>query len=130
MGEGRELLYVGKAVSIRRRLLDHARATDAGTRHEHMVSRTQGAGWVECPDEDEARCLEADLLVALTPPYNAALDDPTARLLRNLTSPDVPACRRRALEQDLEAAERFYPAVLGRRTARSIHMRSLRRARP
>ena len=60
-----ELLYVGKALSLRRRLRDHARN---GTR-----ARVHEVRWVECADEAEALCLEADLIVALSPPHNATM---------------------------------------------------------
>jgi hypothetical protein len=61
------LLYIGKARSLRRRLADHAR-TPSG-----RASRVRDVRWVECADEAQALCLEADLVVALSPPFNAMM---------------------------------------------------------
>jgi hypothetical protein len=65
LGSRGDLLYIGKARSVRRRLADHARN---GTR-----ARVRDVRWADCADEAEALCLEADLVVALSPPYNATM---------------------------------------------------------
>ena len=65
LGSQTELLYIGKARDLRRRLRDHARN---GTR-----ARVRDVRWIECNDEAEALCLEADLVVALAPPFNATM---------------------------------------------------------
>jgi hypothetical protein len=60
-------LYVGKARDLRRRLADHVRTPS------RKAARTREVRWVECEDEAEALCLEADLVVALSPPFNATM---------------------------------------------------------
>jgi GIY-YIG catalytic domain-containing protein len=57
LGPERELLYIGKAVDLRRRIAQH--------RHAHDVA------WIECEDPE---ALEAELIVALRPPRNKSLD--------------------------------------------------------
>lgn len=63
-----ELLYVGMAKDLRRRLQQHARAP-----RDALYRRVAGVRWETLPDDDAAAAREADLIVALQPPYNAAI---------------------------------------------------------
>lgn len=72
LGADTELLYIGKAANLRRRLLDHARATTGARLRAAHVAEVR---WVECADEHDASCLEADLIVALAPRFNAVMVD-------------------------------------------------------
>lgn len=74
LGADRELLYVGKAANLRRRLLDHARGS-TGVRVQRSAPLVREVRWVECANEREAFCLEADLIVALAPTFNAVMVD-------------------------------------------------------
>ena len=65
----RELLYVGKAGNLRSRLAQHAKG---GGRLAALYDRVADVRWEEHPDEPSAVAREADLLVALRPPYNAS----------------------------------------------------------
>jgi predicted GIY-YIG superfamily endonuclease len=65
----RQLLYVGKAANLRARLAQHAQG---GGRLAGMYQRAVECRWEVHPDEPAAVRREADLLVALQPPYNAA----------------------------------------------------------
>lgn len=65
VGARNDLLYVGKARNISRRLADHARNLKR--------ARVGGVRWIECTDEADALCLEADVVVALSPPFNAVM---------------------------------------------------------
>jgi hypothetical protein len=67
IGERNRLLYIGKARDIRRRLSDHSRSIS------RAAARTRHVRWIECADEAEALCLEADLVVSLAPPFNASM---------------------------------------------------------
>lgn len=69
LSPARELLYVGKAGNLRSRLAQHARG---GGRLTGLYERAAEVRWEEHPSEDAAVCREADLLVALQPPYNAS----------------------------------------------------------
>jgi hypothetical protein len=72
-----ELLYVGKATNLRKRLRQHvgsqARAT--GARLRAMYTRVADVRWVVTADEAGAATREADLIVALQPVFNAAYTD-------------------------------------------------------
>src|SRR6476646_589641 len=71
-----ELLYVGKASSLRNRLRQHAR-TKPGARGairlDVLYQRVTDVRWEELPDEDAAAAREADVIVALRPTFNAAI---------------------------------------------------------
>lgn len=68
-----ELLYVGKAGSLRRRLWQHARAKPGagGDRLDVLYERVAEVRWEELPDEPAAAAREADLIVGLRPTFNA-----------------------------------------------------------
>jgi GIY-YIG catalytic domain len=63
----RALLYVGKAKDLRSRLRQHASARGS------LYRRIAAVRWQQLPDEDAAAAREADLIVALQPPYNASI---------------------------------------------------------
>src|SRR5436305_15043289 len=62
------LLYIGMAKDLRRRLHQHANAP-----RDSLYRRISGVRWEELPDEDAAAAREADLIVALPPPYHASI---------------------------------------------------------
>jgi predicted GIY-YIG superfamily endonuclease len=73
VGSDHDLLYVGKAANLRRRLQGHARAPSGiDLRSDARVDRVTAVGWEECATEREALLREADLIAALRPPYNAS----------------------------------------------------------
>jgi hypothetical protein len=65
LGGDRTLLYVGKAGDLRRRLAQHARAGEQAA--------VRQVRWEVLADEPAAAAREADLIVALRPPLNAAV---------------------------------------------------------
>jgi hypothetical protein len=73
LGAAGELLYVGKAATLRKRLRQHVRgaAAPVGVRAAALLDRIAGVRWEECV-EREAFIREADLIVLLRPPFNAA----------------------------------------------------------
>ena len=71
LGEGLDVLYVGKAGNIRRRIQQHA-ATGPPTSHLHRrYERVRHVRWELAADEQAAAWREADLIFALQPPFNA-----------------------------------------------------------
>ena len=68
LGRRREVLYIGMAKDLRRRLRQHA-----GYPRYGLYRRVAGVRWETLPDEDAAAAREADLIVALQPPYNASI---------------------------------------------------------
>jgi predicted GIY-YIG superfamily endonuclease len=74
LGADRELLYVGKASDLRRRLGDHARdVSRTGDMRRHvMLDAVHRVEWEQSPDVASAMIREADLIVMLKPAFNAS----------------------------------------------------------
>lgn len=71
LGDQDDLLYVGKAKSLRARLRSYARhrpGTD--DRLDRLLASVRSVRWEECPTEAGALRRETDLLRSLRPPYN------------------------------------------------------------
>lgn len=77
LGADTELLYVGKAGSLARRLRQHARSKpgSGGDRLDVLYARVHEVRWQVLPDVDAAAAREADVIVALRPVFNASLAD-------------------------------------------------------
>jgi hypothetical protein len=74
LGADTELLYVGKASSLRSRLGQHAAAKSGagGVRLDVLYARVSEVRWSILADEGAAATHEADLIVALRPAFNAS----------------------------------------------------------
>jgi excinuclease ABC subunit C len=70
-----EVLYVGKAKNIRKRILAYTRPTGYDTRIEHMIAATAALEFVSTATETEALLLEANLIKRLRPRFNVLLRD-------------------------------------------------------
>jgi excinuclease ABC subunit C len=70
-----DVLYVGKAKSIRKRILAYARPTGYDTRIERMIAATASLEFVSTATETEALLLEANLIKRLRPRFNVLLRD-------------------------------------------------------
>jgi DNA polymerase-3 subunit epsilon len=69
-GPGGEVLYVGTAVDLRRRVGQYFNGADPRTRMKEMASLATAVDHVECAHELEAGVRELRLLAAHAPPYN------------------------------------------------------------
>ena len=69
-GPAEEVLYVGTAVDLRRRVGQYFTGADPRTRMKEMASLTVRVDHVECAHELEAGVRELRLLAAHAPPYN------------------------------------------------------------
>jgi len=70
-----EVLYVGKAKSIRKRLASYARPTGHDTRIARMIAATSALEFVSTRTETEALLLEANLIKRLRPRFNVLMRD-------------------------------------------------------
>jgi excinuclease ABC subunit C len=70
-----DVLYVGKAKSIKKRIAAYARPTGLDTRIERMVAATRRMEFVVTRTETEALLLEANLIKRLRPRFNVTLRD-------------------------------------------------------
>ena len=69
-GPAEEVLYVGTASDLRRRVLQYFTGADPRTRMKEMVALAQRVDHVECAHPLEAGVRELRLLAAHAPPYN------------------------------------------------------------
>ncbi len=70
-----EVLYVGKAKSIRKRFLSYTRPSGHDTRIERVIANTASVEFVSTATETEALLLEANLIKRLRPRFNVLLRD-------------------------------------------------------
>lgn len=75
LGEGAEVLYVGKAKSLKKRIMQYAQGRFHSNRIARMVALTHEMVIVRARTEGEALLLEARLIKALKPRYNVLLRD-------------------------------------------------------
>ena len=70
-----DVLYVGKAKNIKKRITAYARPTGHDTRIERMIGSTRTLEFVVTRTETEALLLEANLIKRLRPRFNVVLRD-------------------------------------------------------
>src|SRR6187455_2599060 len=70
-----EVLYVGKAKNIRKRITSYTRPTGHDTRIERVIAATSTVEFVTTATETEALLLEANLIKRLRPRFNVLLRD-------------------------------------------------------
>jgi excinuclease ABC subunit C len=70
-----EVLYVGKAKNIRKRITSYTRPTGHDTRIERVIAATASVEFVSTATETEALLLEANLIKRLRPRFNVLLRD-------------------------------------------------------
>ncbi len=76
MIDGRgDVLYVGKAKNVKKRIAAYARPTGLDTRIERMIAATRSVEFVVTRTETEALLLEANLIKRLRPRFNVVLRD-------------------------------------------------------
>jgi len=70
-----EVLYVGKAKNIKKRILAYTRPTGHDTRIQRVIAATASMEFVSTATETEALLLEANLIKRLRPRFNVLLRD-------------------------------------------------------
>lgn len=75
LGEGGDVLYVGKAKALKKRVLSYTNVNKLPNRLRRMVSLTRTMEFVHTHTEVEALLLESNLIKKLQPRYNILLRD-------------------------------------------------------
>ena len=81
LGQNGEVLYVGKARSLKRRVVTYSRPSRLPLRLQRMISQTEGMEFIHTHTEVEALLLESNLIKKLLPPYNVLLKDDSLTLI-------------------------------------------------
>jgi excinuclease ABC subunit C len=97
IGAEGEVLYVGKAKSLKKRVASYARLTGHEARIARMIAATTAMEFVSTATETEALLLEANLIKRLRPRFNVLLRDDKSFPYILITSGDLPAqiCKHR-----------------------------------
>ena len=92
--ESGEVLYIGKARGLKKRVQSYARAQAQNNRIARMVADTASMEFVTTPTETEALLLEANLIKRLKPRFNVVFDDKGAvgRRYRRQDEAGTPFC--------------------------------------
>lgn len=75
LDEHQNILYVGKAKSLKNRVSNYTRIEPHTTRIKRMISSTRSMEFIETKTETEALLLEANLIKKHKPPFNVLLRD-------------------------------------------------------
>jgi excinuclease ABC subunit C len=97
IGADGDVLYVGKAKSLKKRVLSYARQSGHESRIVRMIAATASMEFVSTATETEALLLEANLIKRLRPRFNVLLRDDKSFPYILITSGDLPAqiCKHR-----------------------------------
>ena len=90
IGPGKEVLYVGKAVNLRRRVRSYFTAAEKRKRIGEMLDLTQEVRTIPCATDLEASVRELRLIAELDPPYNRRSRRPDRRPWIRLTDEPFP----------------------------------------
>jgi excinuclease ABC subunit C len=85
-----EILYVGKAKSLRSRVKSYFSSSDQPAKTKQLVSRIRNIDWIVVNNEVEALLLENKLIKQHTPKYNVNLKDAKTFAYISLTREDFP----------------------------------------
>jgi len=92
LNEKGEVLYIGKAKDLKKRVTSYFRnADDRGTRIQKMLEAADDLKWIETNSEIEALILEDNLIKEHMPKYNVLLrDDKTFQYIKVTVKDDYP----------------------------------------
>jgi excinuclease ABC subunit C len=93
IGEDGEVLYVGKAKSVRKRIASYLRPTGHTNRIAHMIAQTVSMVFVSTETETEALLLETNFIKQMKPRFNVLMRDdksfPYILLTRDHMAPQI-----------------------------------------
>ncbi len=135
--EAGEILYVGKAKSLRSRVKSYFLNKDQPAKTRQLVSRIRGIDWIVVNNEVEALLLENKLIKQHTPKYNIDLKDAKSYAYISLTREPFPRIMMsRKTSRKLESfgpytegfirqdLQRLVQRVFKLRTCKTIHKRA------
>ncbi|WP_022850539.1 excinuclease ABC subunit UvrC [Limisalsivibrio acetivorans] len=105
IGKKEEILYVGKAKSLRSRVSSYFVDTDKPVKIRNMVAAAENLRFVVTSNEAEALLLEANLIKTEKPKYNVRLKDSKSYPYIRITNEDYP---RMHITRDTKAEKHTY----------------------
>jgi excinuclease ABC subunit C len=114
-----EVLYVGKAKSLRNRVANYAQVSGLPNRIQRMVAETVAMEFVQTHTEVEALLLEANLIKRFAPRYNVLLRDDKSFPYIMITRGDYPQLWKHRGARDKDA-DYFGPFASGGAVNRTI----------
>lgn len=73
--KNRKLLYVGKAINLKKRVASYFSGREQDLRKQKMIPHIRGIKFIITQSEIEALILESQLIKKFLPPYNISLRD-------------------------------------------------------
>lgn len=89
-GEQGEILYIGKARSLRKRVQSYLRPEGRMPKIQLLLSKVSDLDYIETPTEVDALLLEAHLIQKYKPRYNTELKDDKSYPLLKITGDEFP----------------------------------------
>ncbi|MGD7705940.1 DEDD exonuclease domain-containing protein [Microlunatus sp. Y2014] len=118
LADGRRVLYVGKATSLRNRVRSYFTAAETRRRMDEMVRLASGVEYVVCETALQAEVTELRLIAAHSPPYNRRSKFP--HRLHWLKITDEPFPRLSVVRTVRDDAATYFGPVRDRRTADAV----------
>lgn len=87
---GSNLLYVGKSLSIKKRVLSYFANKNLGAKTNELVEKISSIGYIKVLSEFEALLLESDLIRQYKPYYNIQSKDDKSPIYIRITAGEVP----------------------------------------
>ena len=120
LNDGGDVLYVGKAKSLRKRVADYIQVMKLPNRLQRMVAETRSMEFVTTHTEVEALLLESNLIKKLGPRYNVLLrDDKSFPYIKITHGHEYPQLNKHRGVRDREA-DYFGPFASGSAVSRTI----------
>lgn len=119
--EGR-IVYVGKAVSLRQRLLSYLAKPQASLKTALMLAYARRVDIIETSSEHEALLLEADLIKRFQPRFNVCFKDDKSYPVIKITREEYPRVAISRKRRGEEAADIFGPYTNAKVLKRALSM--------
>ena len=103
-GEAGEILYIGKANELRKRVRSYFRNRGQLPKIQVLVSKIRDLDYIETPTEVDALLLEADLIHKYRPRYNQELKDDKSYPLLKITGDEFPRIHLTRNQSDRKAS--------------------------
>ncbi len=103
-GSEGEILYIGKANSLRKRVQSYLRTQSLLPKIRILISRVCDLDYIETPTEVDALLLEADLIRKHRPRYNQEMKDDKSYPLLKITGDEFPRIHLTRNKSDAKAA--------------------------